>query len=71
MTFEAKTMDVKICPQERFRGQGRPQGLHFWLLSHFDSALVPPILFVTTLSRKAFLTDSVSYLALAKLNHPS
>ena len=32
LTFEAKAKDFKICPRGRPRGQGRPQGLHLWLL---------------------------------------
>ena len=34
LTFEAKAKakDFKMCPRGRPRGQGRPRGLHLWLL---------------------------------------
>ena len=32
LIFEAKAKDFKICPRGRPRGQGRPRGLHLWLL---------------------------------------
>ena len=32
LTFEAKAKDFKICPRGRPRGQGRPRGLHLWLV---------------------------------------
>ena len=28
--FEAKAKDLKMCPRERPRGQGRSRGLHLW-----------------------------------------
>ena len=28
--FEAKAKDLKMCPRERPRGQGRPRVLHLW-----------------------------------------
>ena len=31
--LEAKAKDFKICPRGRPRGQGRPRGLHLWLIS--------------------------------------
>ena len=38
LTFEAKAKakDFKMCPRGRPRGQGRPRGLHLWLL-RFES----------------------------------
>ena len=30
--LEAKAKDFKMCSQGRLRGQGRPRGLHLWLL---------------------------------------
>ena len=35
LTFEAKAKakDFKMCPRGRPRGQGRPRGLHLWLLA--------------------------------------
>ena len=36
--LEAKAKDFKICPRGRPRGQGRPRGLHLWLLLLTDSS---------------------------------
>ena len=30
--FEAKAKDFKMCPRARLLSQGRPRGLHLWLL---------------------------------------
>ena len=37
LTFEAKAKakDFKMCPRGRPRGQGRPWGLHLWVLQRF------------------------------------
>ena len=42
LTFEAKAKakDFKICPRGRPRGQGRPRGLHLWLLGLTISKLI-------------------------------
>ena len=57
LTFEAKAKakDFKICPRGRPRGQGRPRGLHLWLLM--------PIFMVFGLTRPGIEPESTASVA--------
>ena len=48
-TWSLEAKDFKMYPRERPRGQGRPQGLHLWLLSSKSLHNNRNFLFLTTL----------------------